>query len=214
MPFIEQIGLKGKIYVPEKIPGQCSKHPCRDCFSCQLCSDDRCNACLNKKIENKFNAKRRKSMKFESFEDVVKYAMEKEKEAAEFYEKAKDEETMSGMKQALEEFAIEEKKHYAMLEDIANNKEKIESYNLTPVTDLKISDYMTEIEYKPGMLYPDLLVVAMKREEQAFKFYSSLVEGVETEELQKVFKILANEEAKHKNFLETQYDNYLKSQGG
>ncbi len=153
-------------------------------------------------------------MKFENLEGVIKYAMDKEKEAAEFYEKAKDEETLSGMKQALEEFAVEEKKHYTMLEDIANNQDKVESYNLTPVADLKISDYMTEIKYNPGMPYLDLLNVAMKREEQAFKFYSRLVEGVDNKELLKVFKILANEEAKHKNFLETQYDDYMASQGG
>ncbi len=153
-------------------------------------------------------------MEFETFDEIIKYAVEKEKEAAEFYEQAKDEENFSAMKEALKEFAIEEQKHCAMLEGLAEDKEQIENYSFQSITDLKISDYMTEIQYKAGMSYIDLLNVAMKREEQAFKFYNRLVDGVDNKELLKVFKILANEEAKHKNFLETQYDDYMASQGG
>ena len=45
MPFVTIRAVTGKVYVPEKIPGICRKHPCPDCFSCQYCSDDRCNVC-------------------------------------------------------------------------------------------------------------------------------------------------------------------------
>ena len=45
MPFIYRPGLNGKVYVPEQLPGQ-KKHNCKACFSCQVCSDDRCNLCL------------------------------------------------------------------------------------------------------------------------------------------------------------------------
>ena len=40
-------GLKGKVFVPELPKGCLKKHPCRDCFACQQCSDDRCRVCLN-----------------------------------------------------------------------------------------------------------------------------------------------------------------------
>lgn len=49
MSFTEVPGLKGKVYVPEIESGQMRKHRCRDCFSCQLCSDDRCALCLEAK---------------------------------------------------------------------------------------------------------------------------------------------------------------------
>ncbi len=153
-------------------------------------------------------------MTFETFEEIIKYAVEKEVEAAEFYENAKDEENMASMKDVLSEFAVEERKHQAMLEDIAGNKEKIENYQLKSIPDLKISDSMTELTYKPGMFLPDLLVVAMKREEQAYKFYSDLAEKTTDEEFGKIFKILAQEESKHKNILETKYDDFLASQAG
>ena len=44
MPFVTIPGLKGKVYVPES-DNTGKKHPCRDCFSCQHCSDDRCAVC-------------------------------------------------------------------------------------------------------------------------------------------------------------------------
>ncbi|MGB5988005.1 MAG: hypothetical protein WBG37_22065 [Desulfobacterales bacterium] len=45
MPFIRQSGICGKIYVPEPSAKIGTKHPCRDCFACQMCSEDRCRIC-------------------------------------------------------------------------------------------------------------------------------------------------------------------------
>lgn len=55
MPFVEIPGLTGKVYVPEHRPTELKKHDCRDCFSCQMCGDDRCAACRseNKRIDDK-----------------------------------------------------------------------------------------------------------------------------------------------------------------
>jgi len=45
MTFINVPGLAGKLYVPDGRPPGSKKHPCRDCFGCQQCSDDRCSLC-------------------------------------------------------------------------------------------------------------------------------------------------------------------------
>lgn len=37
--------IKGKIFVPDKTPGRPKKHPCKDCFACQMCPEDRCTLC-------------------------------------------------------------------------------------------------------------------------------------------------------------------------
>jgi hypothetical protein len=50
MPFITLPGFEGKLYVPEHDPSVRRKHNCENCFSCQMCSDDRCTLCL--KAEN------------------------------------------------------------------------------------------------------------------------------------------------------------------
>jgi hypothetical protein len=42
MPFTTVRGLKGKVYVPDQPKEGSRKHSCKDCYSCQLCSDDRC----------------------------------------------------------------------------------------------------------------------------------------------------------------------------
>lgn len=49
MPFVKMEGLRGMIYVPEPKPGDPKKHPCPDCFSCQMCADSRCSVCLRQK---------------------------------------------------------------------------------------------------------------------------------------------------------------------
>lgn len=45
MAFVRIKGLDGLLYVPEH-DGGAKKHPCEDCFSCQMCSDNRCALCL------------------------------------------------------------------------------------------------------------------------------------------------------------------------
>jgi len=47
MAFKTIKGLNGKVYVPEETPECCKKHQCKDCFSCQFCSDDRCSMCTH-----------------------------------------------------------------------------------------------------------------------------------------------------------------------
>ncbi|MGD9057351.1 MAG: hypothetical protein PVJ41_01860 [Desulfobacterales bacterium] len=45
MPFETVRGLKGKVYVPNPPVEGTRKHTCKDCYACQLCSDDRCRVC-------------------------------------------------------------------------------------------------------------------------------------------------------------------------
>ncbi len=49
MPFIRIKGFKELLYVPEEDKKARKKHPCPDCFSCQMCSDERCEKCLRNK---------------------------------------------------------------------------------------------------------------------------------------------------------------------
>ena len=46
MPFVRMPGIAGKVYVPPEDNSIARKNPCRDCFACQFCSDERCSACL------------------------------------------------------------------------------------------------------------------------------------------------------------------------
>lgn len=152
-------------------------------------------------------------MNFKSMDDIIDYALEKEKEAVAFYAELSQSETFSGAKEALAGFSREEEKHVKLLENFKADKTKIQSYTFKWVPDMKRSDYMVDITYEKGMPFNDTLRLAMKREENALKLYNELQEKSDDPDMVKLFKILSQEEAKHKNILETMYDDYMAEQG-
>ena len=151
-------------------------------------------------------------MEFGSIDEILEFAIGNEKDAVEFYTSLAKQATRASLKQTFEGFAKEEEKHVSLLSDMTVNKEKIDSYEFKEITDLKISDYMVETEYKEGMPMPEILKIAMKREENAVKLYTNLAGKTDHETAKKVFMILVQEEAKHKLILETMYDDYLADQ--
>lgn len=152
-------------------------------------------------------------MNFNSIEEILEYAIEKEKEAVEFYEDISRQEPFSGTRETFEEFAREEKKHQTLLEDFSENKQKIAEYQYKWIPDLKRSDYLVDIEYVKGMHYTDILRLAMKREEKALQLYNELAGKADSDDFIKLFKLMAQEEAKHKRVLETIYDDFMAEQG-
>ena len=151
-------------------------------------------------------------MNFGSVDEILTFAIDREKEAVAFYQSLAKEATRKALRETFEGFAREEEKHVALLSNIAENKEKIDAYQFRPVTDLKISDYLVEIEYEEGMPMPEILKIAMKREEKAVKLYSQLADQTDNADAKRVFKILVQEESQHKLVLETMYDDYLAEQ--
>ena len=145
-------------------------------------------------------------MDFKTMGDLIAYAVEKEREAAEFYETLSQNETFSVAKQTFAEFALEERKHEALFADLGGNAAKLDAYDYKWIPDIKRSNYMTELTYEPGMTYVDILRIAMKREEQALQFYNDIAGKVEDEQFIKACKFLAQEEAKHKLRFEIEYD--------
>ena len=155
-------------------------------------------------------------MEFESLEAIIDFAIEKEREAAEFYQQiSDDEEDFSGSKKMFAEFAAEEKKHEKILLEFKSEgiSKSLQEYQLKWITDIKRSNYMVDITYAKGMPYNEILLLAMKREEKALKLYNEFLEQADTDEGKKLFKVLCQEEAKHKLALETMYDDYMASMG-
>ena len=154
-------------------------------------------------------------MNFKNLQEVIDFAIEKEIEATDFYELVSQQESMSGAKDMLLEFAAEEKKHRRLLEELKNKGivEGISEYKFKWIPDIKRSNYITEMEYRPGMTYSELLLLAMKREEKALALYNQLLEQAEGESSKHLFEMLCQEEAKHKLALETKYDDYMAEMG-
>jgi rubrerythrin len=137
-------------------------------------------------------------------DEILDYAIEQEQQAADFYASLAVRVEKAGMKKMLLEFEEEEKRHKERLLAVKTGERK-----LTPekeVLDLKISDYLVEVDAGDNISYQDALIVAMKRERAAFKLYSAMAEKVPDTNLKQVFAGLAKEEAKHKLFFETEYE--------
>ncbi|MFC1734060.1 ferritin family protein, partial [candidate division KSB1 bacterium] len=77
------------------------------------------------------------------------------------------------------------------------------------VNDLMISDYLVDVDPTPGMTYSDALIVAMKKEKNAFKLYMNLSDQAEDPNIKELFLSLAQEESKHKLRFEIEYDDYI-----
>ncbi|MBW1780546.1 MAG: ferritin family protein [Deltaproteobacteria bacterium] len=152
-------------------------------------------------------------MSFQSFEEIVNFAIEKEKEAVAFYEDISHQETYSGAKKTFEGFANEERKHVALLEGVLKGETRISDYTFEWIPDIKRSNYIEDMDYEKGMSYPDILRLAMKREEKSLQLYNDLAQKTDTDELITVFMMLSQEEAKHKLALETLYDDHMAQLG-
>ena len=137
-------------------------------------------------------------------DEVLDYAIDQEQQAADFYASFAARAEKAGMKKMLLEFAEEEKSHKERLLAVKTGERK-----LTPekeVLDLKVSDYLVEVDASDNISFQDALIVAMKKERAAFKLYSDMAEKVPDTNLKQVFVGLAEEEAKHKLFFETEYE--------
>lgn len=137
-------------------------------------------------------------------DEILDYAIDQEQQAADFYEAVAQRAETAGMKKILLDFSEEEKRHKKILQDV-----KVGEHELTPeqeVLDLKISDYLIEVEASDNITYQDALIIAMKRERAAYELYSDMAAKVPESHLKEVLEGLAIEEAKHKLFFEAEYD--------
>jgi rubrerythrin len=154
-------------------------------------------------------------MDFKNITDIIKFAIESEIEAAEFYLNCSEQEQFIDKKQMMLDFAAEERKHQKLLEDLLAGDlgKQLDDYKLKWITDIKRSNYVADIEYHTGMGYSDLLLMAMKREEKALALYNEMLRNAENDQQKKLFKVLCQEEAKHKLALETMFDDYMAEMG-
>src|SRR6056297_1556471 len=153
-------------------------------------------------------------MNFKSVDEILEFAIDREKEAVKFYASFAQEAPSEALKQTFIDFSKEEVKHVALLSDISGNKAKIDNYEFKKIPDLKISDYIVETEYEKGMPMPEVLKLAMKREEKSVQLYQDLSGQTDNAEAKKLFHILVQEESKHKLGLESMYDDYMADMDG
>lgn len=146
-------------------------------------------------------------MRLSTFKDIINFAIEREEEAIRGYGNMIDMAKMPGLKKLLKELQEEERNHKKLLKDLTEGK--VELYEPTDVTDLKISDYLEEEPLNTDMDFQQLLIFAAKKEQKAVELYSDLAKKSKAEEPRKLFEFLEGQEKSHKLKLETEYDKHI-----
>lgn len=154
-------------------------------------------------------------MEFKSLDDIIDFAIAKEREAADFYREVSERENLDDKKQMFLDFAAEEEKHAALLQALKIGEDQVElgDYSWKWIIDIKRSNYVAEVDYHPNMSYREILTLAAKREEKALAFYNDCLSGTDKEAAKNVFKMLCQEEAKHKLALEGMLDDFMAGMG-
>ena len=145
-------------------------------------------------------------MKLGSLDEILRFAIRKEADAAAFYKMAADR-SNPGVKKTFKELAKEEEGHKKKLEGF--DLKKIEKVKLKPTKGLGMSEIMEDVPFSSEMSYAELLLMALKNEEKSQRLYLSTEKMVTEPKLKKLFLILAQEESTHKERIEKIYDDEI-----
>lgn len=137
-------------------------------------------------------------------EKIIEFAIDKEREAVAFYEDLAKKVENPVVKDAVLSMVDEERKHEKLLRDLNIKKIQLAAQPTQP--DIKLSDYLVESRLSKDMNYQEILILAMKREETAYAFYSELELRASDTATRRVFTLLKGEELKHKSRLESEYE--------
>ena len=146
-------------------------------------------------------------MELKTIDQILDYAISNEEKAAALYHELAENVERPGMRETFLHFAREEEGHKARLLKIKDGE--IPVVQEEKVANLGITEQLAEPETAPNMTYQEALVFAMKAEKAAFVLYTKLAEMTKDSGLERVFKSLAQEEAKHKLRFEIEYDDHV-----
>jgi rubrerythrin len=141
-------------------------------------------------------------------EEILDFAIEREQEAHDFYMDLAKKMDRVGMKEIFTHFAGEELGHKAKLQRVKDGK-KLLTPTSTKIMDLKIGDYLVEVNPNEELDYQRALILAMKREKSSYKLYNDIASSTGDAEIKELFLALAQEEAKHKLRFEVEYDEVI-----
>lgn len=139
--------------------------------------------------------------------ELLDFAIDREQEAHDFYMDLAKRLERPGMKEIFTQFAGEELGHKAKLQGVKQGKRILSAP--AKVLDLKIADYVVDVDPQGDLDYQRALILAMKREKASFRLYTDLSRSSEDKELKSAFQALAQDEAKHKLRFEVEYDEVI-----
>jgi rubrerythrin len=145
-------------------------------------------------------------MKFKTLDDVLKYAIDKEKKSSKLYlmfqKKVKDQ----AARKLLGELAEQESGHRKLLEEALQTHKTHKIGGKCEVADMKLTDYMVERELGPDSDPQDVMMYAMQMEKLSYDFYKELLKNYKGTKIAAALAKLTEEERCHKETLEKEYE--------
>jgi rubrerythrin len=146
-------------------------------------------------------------MNKDDFKAIMGFAIEREREAVEFYQDLQERTRFSSQKDMLKDLEMMERGHITVLTNLQDRG--AENIDHKHVEDLQISEYLVKEEPQGDLSYQDILIVAMKREEASKNLYADLALRYKGTEMEGIFNRLAAEETGHKLKFEKLYDDEI-----
>jgi rubrerythrin len=149
------------------------------------------------------------TMNFETLQDVLIFAIRREDDARKLYLMFQDMVKDPGAKALLKDLADYELGHKNLLEKALKGGEVRRIGGKKKIADLHLGDYMVAGDIGPDSSPQDVMLFAIKKEQEAYNLYHVLLGNYGETELEELFSRLAKEELGHKETLEREYEEHF-----
>lgn len=141
-------------------------------------------------------------------EQALKYAINKEEQAALLYSRMANMALDVQAKSFFIDMSKEEERHKTVIEGLLE-KEQSEGIKFTKPLDMKIVESLMPAKLSDDMTYQEALVFAAAREKESAEYYQHMSGVVSDQTAKKLFETLAEWELTHKAFVETEYERHF-----
>ncbi|OGP55626.1 MAG: hypothetical protein A2Y65_00470 [Deltaproteobacteria bacterium RBG_13_52_11] len=148
-------------------------------------------------------------MKLETLQDVLTFAIRREDDAQKLYLMFRAMVKDPGAKALLQDLANYELGHKKLLENVLKVGKVGRIGGKGKIADLHLSDYMVAEDINHDSSPQDVMLFAIKKEQEAYSIYHMLLGNYVGTELEELFSRLAQEELGHKETLEREYEEHF-----
>lgn len=144
-----------------------------------------------------------------NLKELLDFAIDEEEKAYTLYSNLANNTTDKSAKIMLEDLAKTEQGHANRLRSF--EKKDKDSLNTHKSTDIKVTDYMDDVELSDDADFQTILLYAIQAEKHANELYTALSAIISDPDKKKFLEALAEEEIGHKYELEKYYqDHFMK----
>jgi rubrerythrin len=147
---------------------------------------------------------------FQSIGEIIDFAIDRERQAQEMYLSYARTSGRKSFSRLLLTMAEMEKEHERRLMELKGQRAWASAFGTAAPERLSLEEPLKEIAFSPDMEYGDFLVLVMRKEEEAEKLYQQLETLASADETRRLFRQLAGEERKHRDWARERYDSDIR----